>query len=302
MKILYLSSAEKPDYLCDMIFHGLRAKFGADVVDANRLWYMYAGEKNADPARHRALYGKGFSLYGLIDEGAVDRTDIHAKVRNHYYDLIVYGSIRRFQPFFAEVQEIYDRTDILMIDGEDVSHVADIIRRCGIYFKRELYQELRWVYPLQFCFPADRILTAPPAKTRLQAYIDPRDTSTYIYDEEADYYADYRRSCFGVTTKKGGWDCMRHYEMMANGAIPHFPDLADCPPLTMPFLPKYEIFAAAPLAAGPPDRPLPEQHAATYAALLERVMTVMRRRLTTEAMADYMLRVRSQIKSAPDVL
>lgn len=301
MKILYLSSAAMPDYQCDMLFHGFRALFGDDVVDVNRLWYMYAGSFAADPPSRHALYGKGFTLYGLVGDDNVDRTDIPAKIRTRYFDLIVYGSVRRAHPFLLEVMEHYDRTDIVFIDGEDLSHVSDVIRRCGLYFKRELYEDLRWVYPVQFCIPEERIVADPPEKSRVLAHIDPRDRSTYIYDTEEDYYADYRRSLFGVTTKKAGWDCLRHYEIMANGAVPHFPDLADCPPLTMPFLPKYEIMRLDPVARTAGALPLPEDQAALYQAGLRRVMDVLRTRLTTRAMAEYILRVRQQVKAAPDL-
>jgi len=37
---------------------------------------------------------------------------------------------------------------------------------------------------------------------------------------------------------KGGWDCMRHYEILANGCIPYFIDLDQCDVRTMAFLPK----------------------------------------------------------------
>ena len=37
------------------------------------------------------------------------------------------------------------------------------------------------------------------------------------------------RSRFGVTTKKSGWDCMRHYELAASGCVPCFRDLEEKP-------------------------------------------------------------------------
>ena len=41
--------------------------------------------------------------------------------------------------------------------------------------------------------------------------------------------------------KKGGWDCLRHYEIMMNGCIPIFEGLIDCPQLTLTTLPKSEL-------------------------------------------------------------
>jgi len=62
--------------------------------------------------------------------------------------------------------------------------------------------------------------------------------STYIYNTETDYYAEYQSSVFALTTKKGGWDCLRHYEILANGAIPIFPNIENCHPNTMKNHPK----------------------------------------------------------------
>lgn len=62
-------------------------------------------------------------------------------------------------------------------------------------------------------------------------------------DEEA-YLNSYRRARFAKTKKKGGWDCLRHYEIMAAGCIPLFEGLADCPTLTMVTLPKSLILEA----------------------------------------------------------
>jgi len=51
----------------------------------------------------------------------------------------------------------------------------------------------------------------------------------WAFDKEADYYADLRASRFGITTKRGGWDCLRHYEMAANGCVLCFKNLPDKP-------------------------------------------------------------------------
>jgi len=37
---------------------------------------------------------------------------------------------------------------------------------------------------------------------------------------------------------KAGWDCMRHYEILANKCIPYFVNLENCPTLTMVDFPK----------------------------------------------------------------
>jgi len=48
---------------------------------------------------------------------------------------------------------------------------------------------------------------------------------SYAFLSESEYYNDLRQSRFGVTTKRGGWDCLRHYELAANGCVLCFRDL-----------------------------------------------------------------------------
>jgi hypothetical protein len=48
----------------------------------------------------------------------------------------------------------------------------------------------------------------------------------------------YNESYFGFTTKKGGWDCMRHYEIVAAGCLPYFHNIQYCPINTMTTWPK----------------------------------------------------------------
>ena len=51
----------------------------------------------------------------------------------------------------------------------------------------------------------------------------------------------YKKSLFGITTEKAGWDCFRHYEILMNGCIPLFPNIKNCPELTCTNLPKKKI-------------------------------------------------------------
>jgi hypothetical protein len=36
---------------------------------------------------------------------------------------------------------------------------------------------------------------------------------------QAEYKRDYRKAYFGLTRKKEGWDCMRHYEILGESGI-----------------------------------------------------------------------------------
>lgn len=244
MKVLFISSNELPDFQNDMVFHGLRSLLGADCVDANHMWYMYSDTMkkywNSRVPNNGKSYGNGFTLYGLLDNIDIDRSNISEKIKNKYYDKIVYGSINRCQDYFNEVLDSYDRDNIIIIDGEDNTNINLNYFGKGIYFKRELIYDCipGKLQPINFCIPAELILNTVPSKIKDYASIIPGDLSTYIYDNQIDYYTDYQNSYYGVTIKKGGWDCLRHYEILMNGCIPYFPELENCPKNTMTLFPK----------------------------------------------------------------
>ncbi|MDB4987519.1 MAG: hypothetical protein JWN04_2697 [Myxococcaceae bacterium] len=133
----------------------------------------------------------------------------------------------------------------------------------SLYFKREwtpqsragYYQELvptslrGWLpapvnlRPIAFSIPEQKIVTGPPEKTQLfpahivdpeLARLLPGAATSYAFSNERDYYADLQRSRFGITTKRAGWDCLRHYEIAANGAVPCFRDFLAKPVTSAP--------------------------------------------------------------------
>jgi hypothetical protein len=95
---------------------------------------------------------------------------------------------------------------------------------------------------IAFSFPQQKIVTVAPSKSRLLAshVVDPQVAervgakTSYAFKNEADYYTDMQRARFGITTKRAGWDCMRHYEQAANGCVPCFRDLDRKPPRCAP--------------------------------------------------------------------
>lgn len=288
MRLLFISAAEGVDYQCDALFHGLRTLLGPDVVDVHRMWHMYADEFVNDPQRKGRLYGKGFTLYGLLGSDAdVDRDDIERKIKTRYFDAVIYGSVHRSQMYLNSVLDAYDPRDILFIDGEDYCWQMfwPLLGR-GLYFKREQDGDRHGALPIQFAVPEEKIAVGASVKNQLSAFIDPRNRATYIYDDEAAYYDDYRRSCFAVTMKKAGWDCMRHYEIMANRCIPFFLDLDKCPPQTMTLFPRLEIWQIGNLLQEKGGEYFSTaEGGAIWRAQVERIDRFLRRHLTTTALA-----------------
>jgi len=157
-----------------------------------------------------------------------------------------------------------------------------------IIHNRESCQKNK-IYPISFSIPSEKIVTNIPEKTKLLATIIPGKPETYIYgNSEIDYYMDYRRSIFGMTTKKAGWDCMRHYEIMANGCIPYFPDIMNCPIETMTTFPKdlimegnrlYEKYTHLDIGH------IQQHFRYEYEDLIRRILDYVRVHLTTESIA-----------------
>ena len=147
------------------------------------------------------------------------------------------------------------------------------------------------VYPIQFSIAEEKIVKEIPFKDLDFAPLIPGDLSTYVYTEESDYRRDYQRSYFAVTCKKGGWDCMRHYEILANGCIPYFTDIDSCDLNTMYFLPRALIREAMNL---PGVSYMSIDHEkfdkVRYFEILNELLDHTRKYLTAKSMAAYLLK------------
>lgn len=142
------------------------------------------------------------------------------------------------------------------------------------------------IFPINFCIPKALIVKKIPQKRQL--YSNSIPGRGYIFDNEQDYYDDYRKSYFGLTHKKGGWDCCRHYEILMNGCIPYFPNLSDCPPLTMAKFPK-DIILEANNMWGQDANPEEIKSSKEYIGLVDLLLEYTRNNLTTEAEVAYVL-------------
>ena len=235
MKILYLTKGDHVDYQDDCLFIGLRELFGSDVVDYNKREHNYV---SYDEEAAKKLYGMGMSVTRVLPELEVDRTDLTSKIKNKYFNYIIYGSIWRCGDYIDNILNYYPTNKIIAVDGEDETHIHPFWQKGIAYFKRELRSIRDRVFPISFSIPTCKVDFVKTNKVRNKAICDPRDRSTYIYKNEKDYYQGYKESRFGTTMVKAGWDCMRHYEILANGCIPAFINIQQCPNLTMTSFPK----------------------------------------------------------------
>jgi hypothetical protein len=90
---------------------------GLEITDVNRLWYMYndIDKKNLVNKFH----GRGFTYYGDLLDRDVNRNNIEIKIKNKYFDKIIYGNIRRCADYLKQVFENYNKKDIIFLDGND---------------------------------------------------------------------------------------------------------------------------------------------------------------------------------------
>ena len=246
MKILYIHSTDNDhqfynNYMNDLLLHGLRDLYGSDIIDYPGCWYLYDDEIKKRKYDEKRFWGKGFTIKNILrDFNSIDRENIRQKIRNKYFDLIIYGSIRRSDLFLEEVIKYNNK--FLFIDGEDDNYVETKYSNLGLYFKRELLAKHPKIRPISFAIPKSKILEKIDYNPKnILAPLIPGKLNTYIYDNESLYYEMYKKSIFALTYKKAGWDCLRHYEILMNGCIPLFLNIENCPTNTISTLPKEQL-------------------------------------------------------------
>jgi hypothetical protein len=286
MKILYITNHNDiarasggfiNDYQNDLVFYGLRELFGDDVVDSTQIISLYKEYEGKIHPQH--LWG-GMTAFWLIGDNNIDRTDIEEKIKGQYYDLIIYGAIKRCKNYYDLVSKCYPPNKVILIDGNDESDLDPLYEK-HLYFKRELITDHSNLLPITFGIPTSKL--AIPNKNKIQEYATciPGQPETYIFKEEQPYYEDYQKSYYGVTTKKAGWDCMRHYEILGNYCMPYFIGLEDCPKNTLANLPKELLLEARELAFSFDNQ--------KYFDILDGVFEHTKNNLTTKNLAKYII-------------
>jgi hypothetical protein len=286
MKILYITNYEEiarasggfaNDYQNDLLFYGLREIYGDDVVDSTQIISLYKEwEGRINP---RNLWG-GMTALWLIGENNIDRTDINHKIKDKYYDLIIYGAIKRCKNYYDLVSKVYPADKVILIDGNDESELDPLYLKHP-YFKRELVEKHPNLIPITFALPTCKL--AKPNKNKIQEFATciPGQPETYVFNDEQPYYEDYQKSYYGVTMKKAGWDAMRHYEILGNYCMPYFIGLENCPEDTLYNLPKELLLEAKELSNN-----FDEQK---YFSILNDVFEHTKQNLTTKSLANYVL-------------
>jgi len=223
LRILFLTR-QFPDNLQDSLLTGLRALYGSDCIDYPRKDILYG---TGSP-----LYGRGFTIWSTPIADIERESPPFSNI-----DIVICGSIQRQWrwPWQALVRQP-NAPRIAYLDGEDNTRVLSDL---SPYFKRELVSPHEGVYPIGFGMPSNRIVELNVCtKTQMhQSHVVDPDLSSdtgHRFSDEAEYHSDLARSYFGITTRRGGWDCLRHYELLAAGALVMFKNYDTKPPLCAP--------------------------------------------------------------------
>lgn len=258
-QVLFLTE-DREDYLADGLLHGLIQCAELAVVDYPRKGALYTPIPGSRPIGVR---GHGFTLYGLLEDRAVDRDGIPQRLERGEFDLVVLGQVWRQWGQLLDLAPWLQMVPLVLLDGDDDRRLffrsGTRLRRYGwqpfpIHSRRCLYLKREWqgqgrslrrprLAEASFSIPATKIHPADPAaKTREFAThcVDPEVGAAldlpahYAFTSEEAYYANLAASRFAITTRRGGWDCLRHYEIAAAGAVPCFRRLEDKPTICAP--------------------------------------------------------------------
>ena len=208
MKILFFTSSIE-DYLADALLHGLRMIYGRDLVDYPKCEILY---KNCPEQIITQVRGHGFTLYsGLLDDIDIDRHNIEQKIKDNYFDLIIFGDIQREFGLFVHFRPWLNYQNTIIVDGFDTTQpypargywwrkpyywFLPVAHHDFLYFKREwtpdthftLWRHLmpawlrkrmpqhRNVRAISYSIPTEKIITSLPDKVK--------DFPKHIVDEE----------------------------------------------------------------------------------------------------------------------
>ena len=261
LRILFLTESRE-DYLADSLLHGL-ISLGHKVVDYPRKSILYQSIDSSTLGNGVSVRGHGFTLYGTLDERPVDRSFVIQRLENNFFNLVVLGQVWRQWGQLLDLAPLLQTVPVVLLDGDDDTRLfhrsGTRLRRYGwqsfpiqsgscFYFKRELqalpaYSRFCKVLPASFSIPSEKIRSSDLACKHQQLASHCVDEevanacrlhASYAFASEHDYYNDMASSRFAVTTKRGGWDCLRHYEISAAGALPCFRELESKPAACAP--------------------------------------------------------------------
>jgi hypothetical protein len=253
MKILFITTIDKKsqgDYLELTVINGMRKLLGENFIEFPKKKIMYHDFSESSKSE---LHGKGFTmLRNPIHD--VDRT----KVLEQKYDAIIYGSGHIIgEEICIDDYDKLANGNVWVLDGHDLFGEARVKKEfegkeiIGNQFKKSFKRELVFkeesVFPTGYGIPEEIIMpinlskkkklfqSTYPKHANFEKATDLAGSREHhVFDKEVDYYEDMASSWFGLTSIKGGWDSLRHYEILASGSLLLFRDYENKPEFCSP--------------------------------------------------------------------
>lgn len=259
MKILFItikSPKQQGDYFELAVINGLKKVLGKDVVDYPKKKVIYGDFSEISKDK---LHGRGFTL---LSTPFTD--DINRDLEGQKFDAIIYGDGHMYgEDYFIKKYDQLANDNVWIIDGHDLHGVApkkttylgeEIIANQFKYsFKGAVVYEEPDVYPINLGIPEEMILPINLSKKnklfqstypKYSLFENPTDmgggSAHYKFTSEKDYYNDLATSWFGLSCKRGSWDALRNYEIIAAGSLLIYRDFLNkpitCGPQNVPCL------------------------------------------------------------------
>ncbi len=271
MKILVINHPQE-DYLADTIIIGLKLLFGKKVYEFPVKEILYQNSDISKVRGNGFTYYQYLSpdLIQSFDIQNIDQVPFFDLI----VFTSIYRQYDLFQQLFpclnpqkTLILDGEDKPNVFPYAGKywknPLYWFAKKPHQYFPYYKREItpktYQSLYFklvpetffqnpqklpnnIFPISFGIPDSKIITQIPKKTKLftEHIVDEEvkqkigKKSGYIFTKESEYYQDLQQSQFGITTKRAGWDCLRHYELAANGCVLCFKNLTLKPKFCAP--------------------------------------------------------------------
>lgn len=224
MKIFYITTEDptlQGDYQEVSTLIGLRTILGNEVIDLPRKKVMY-GDFSETPKE--SLHGRGFTYF------SAPIADINREIEITKNDIVLYGVVPETYGVKRRLDLEEKAGGVAVLDGHDDPYIRDEFKDKA-YFKRELIENFgdnffatgfgipSWmIRPLNFARKNQLFQKTFPKKCFEENYHE-QGRAHYCFDNETDYYDDMSDSWFGLSCQKGGWDSLRHYEIIASGAL-----------------------------------------------------------------------------------
>lgn len=253
MNVFVFTEALSIDYLGNLVVGELISNQNINVYITEMPAFLFPDYSE----NTSSMYGMGYTITKKVplkykNAIVVNENYIEELLSQKTIDLVVYASVRRkFRPphrrleyfhpdqpcdFFHIVTKYYPKEKIIAFEGEDDNYLLGEVVDKVSYYKRELlYKDLDRANPVSFSFPSywkigEEYLEKE--KVNIMSEYSPVENKKR-FNCEKEYYKQYSRSLFGFTKKKAGWDCLRHYEILAAGCLPYFENIENKPETIM---------------------------------------------------------------------